>query len=251
MTDYYTDKFERVVDLLRYTGTYTATLFSGTVYTVVSNVITYLAVKDYLTLGTTKVRVLSVVDSKTFTVDIFNGTIDLDGTWKALAPYSDFGTRKTINVKLKDKSGNEFKYQKYPLIALRLPASINSVGAVSTIQANILIATFTNKQYKPQERMANVFKPILYPLMNRFLEMCKRSGEFMMYNPDHEQIDRMFYGTSSGDEENIAQIFDDPLDAVELRNLELKYIEEGCVEPTVAVIADGGFPYALEKVFES
>jgi hypothetical protein len=225
--DYYIDKFERVVDLLRYTGNYTATLVLGTQYTIVSDVNTYLSVGDYLTLGLVKARVLSIVDAKNFTVDSINTAVDGSGVWKALAPYSMFGTRKTINYELTAKNGNEFKYQKYPVIALRLPAPVVTDGGVATLQANILIATFTSKTQRPSERVVNTFRPILNPLVDRFLEMCRRSGEFLMFNPDHEQIDRMFYGTG-GDEEDIANVFDDPLDAVELRNLELRFLIEDC-----------------------
>lgn len=227
MEDLYLDKFERVVDLLRVTGGYTAVLDSATIYTVVSDVETFLSVKDYLKLEAVPVRVVEIVDDKTFKVDTLSQVIVLAGIWKAMAPYSDYGTRKTINAKLLEKNGYEFKYQKYPLIALSMPAFIDH-GQISTWRAIILIATFTSKQQKPQERVANTFKPILYPLMKRFIEMCKKSGEFIMYNADYTQIDRMFYGTEAG-EQNIANVFDDPLDAVEIRDLELKFIEENCI----------------------
>jgi hypothetical protein len=222
-----------VVEGMRVGGAYSATVISSptptNAYMIASDVETFVNVGDYIYFNVaTKGRVLSVVDYRTFSVDTFVETLPLAGSWKAMAPYSDFGTRKTINAKMIEKQGGEFAYQKYPLIALRLPATISTVGGISTMDANIIIATFTNKQYKPQERLANVFKPVLYPLLYKFLEYVKRTGEFMGYTSDFDHVDRFFYGTESGDESNIANIFADPLDAIELRNFKLTYLVDEC-----------------------
>jgi hypothetical protein len=42
----------------------------------------------------------------------------------------------------------------------------------------------------------------------------------------------MFYGNETG-EENIKNVFDDPLDAVELRGLKLSYLLDGCSTPSI------------------
>lgn len=224
----YIDKFERVVDLLRVAGGYVSAILSAEVHTVTSDVDVDLAVDDYLLFnGVAKARIVEVVDARVFKVKAFGGTIAGMGTWKAMAPYFTYGSRKVIDAMLLQKNGYEFVYQKYPLIALRLPAPIDDEGGVSTVDANILIATFTKKTSKPAERLATTFKPVLYPLYKQFLEMCKRSGEFINFNPDHTHIDRMYYGTG-GEDENIDSVFSDPLDAVELRNLRLNYILENC-----------------------
>lgn len=221
----YIEKFERVVDLLRTTGSYTAILNTGNIYDVTSNVDTYLEENDYITLEGISVRVVAITADKIFQVNTFGASIALSGTWKALAPYSDYGTKRTINVKLNGKNGGEYSYQKYPLIALRLPTEIKVVGASESFEANILIAHFTSKQYRPEERIANKFKPILWPLKDLFLDMVIRSGEFNSFNADYSWIDRLFYGQESGGE-NIANVFDDPLDAVEIRNLHLNYFKD-------------------------
>jgi hypothetical protein len=231
----YISKFLRVVQLMRKSGRYTATFDSTDVYEIASDVKTFVAVKDYIRLENVPVRVVEVVDYRTFKVKVFEQTIVLAGTWYSLAPYSDFGTRKMIDRKLLEKNGKEHAYKKYPLIALRLPAPITTVGGVSTMDANILIANFTSKTYKPEERYNEVFIPILYPLMHKFFEMLRKSGEFMSYENDYVQIDRLFYGSESGDEQNIANVFTDPLDAIEIRNLKLKFLAEQCpvFEPLV------------------
>jgi hypothetical protein len=246
----YIGKFQRVVALMRKSGSYTATLDTTDVYIIASNVKSFVAVKDYIRLEEVPVRVVEVVDYKTFKVKVFSQVIALAGTWFSLAPYSDFGTRKMIDRKLMEKNGGEHAYKKYPLIALRLPAPISTVDGVSTIEANILIANFTTKTYKPDERYNNVFIPILYPLMYKFFEMLRKSGEFLSYENDYTQIDRLFYGSESGDEQNIANVFTDPLDAIEIRNLKLTFLAEQCptFEPVVGEI--GGFEYAFEQISE-
>jgi hypothetical protein len=62
--------------------------------------------------------------------------------------------------------------------------------------------------------------------------MVRYSGEFNIYEPEYQQVDRMFYGNETG-EENIKNVFDDPLDAVELRGLKLSYLLDGCSTPSI------------------
>lgn len=224
----YIDKFETVVDLLRVTGNYAAVaLVDPNTYEVTSNVDTYLEIGDYLTLTGIGVRVTSIISDKVFHVIAFEAIV-LSGVWKSLAPYSDYGTRRTINMKLMEKNGGEFTYQKYPLIALRLAAPISVANGIATLDANILIANFTDQKYRPEERIENVFIPILRPLASLFLEMIRKSGEYNGFEPGYTWIERLFYGTETG-EENIANIFDDPLDAIELRGLRLTYFIDECI----------------------
>jgi hypothetical protein len=96
----YISKFLRVVQLMRKSGRYTATFDSTDVYEIASDVKTFVAVKDYIRLENVPVRVVEVVDYRTFKVKVFEQTIVLAGTWYSLAPYSDFGTRKMIDRKL-------------------------------------------------------------------------------------------------------------------------------------------------------
>ncbi len=227
----YIERFEHVVDLLRTTGNFTAVLVIGSVYEITSSTETFLDVDDYVSLlgGSVFARVTLIVSDFVFRVETFGNDVTAGGVWKSLAPYSDYGTRKTINAKMLQRNGGEFAYQKYPLIALRLPVPVQVVGGLCTFRANILIATFTRKQHTPQQRLEETFKPILYPLTSLFFQMLRKSGDFAGFAPDYERIDRMFYGTESGEEFNIANVFEDPLDAIELRNLELNYFVDHCI----------------------
>jgi hypothetical protein len=245
----YIEKFERVVNLLRTTGDYVAMVTGDPeVYEVVSTVRHYLSVNDYITLAGVKVRVVTVIDDYTVEVNVFSQAVDANGTWQALAPYSMYGTRVVINQMLMDHNAGEYAYQKYPLVALRLPATVTVNGATASLSANILIAHFTGATLRPQERLEQKFEAILWPLTSLFLKMVRYSGEFNIYEPEYQQVDRMFYGNETG-EENIKNVFDDPLDAVELRGLKLSYSLDGCSTPSIQGV--GGFEYLNEHVFES
>jgi len=246
----YIEKISRVVDLLRTTGSYTATLVSANLYELTSDVETYLEVGDYLTADGYSVRVTSIVSDKIFQVDSIEQSIGLTGIWKSLAPYFEYGTRKVINQMLLEKNGGEYSYQKYPLIALRLPVPLSVDGGVASMDANILIAHFTEEQHRPKDRVEQVYEPLLWPLTKLFLSMVRKSGEFSGFDPGYTWIDRMFYGNEVG-EENIANVFDDPLDAVELRNLRLKYFTDGCLEPSISVSGLGGFERIFDGTFEN
>lgn len=148
-------------------------------------------------------------------------------------PYYMFGSRREIDNRVIEKNEDKvFKYQKYPLIALVVspPPPVLVTGDVSQFLLNILILASTNKGYNAQERMENVFKPVLYPLYEDFLLKLKRSGLFMwegnQYRPSHTQFDRYQYGTQSS-EGTTQNIFTDPLDAIEMVNLKLRVVDRG------------------------
>ena len=250
----YIRKFERVVDLMRTVGVYSATQDgTSTIYTMVSTVPHLLSVDAYVLLDyTTKVRVTAITTPFIFKIDGDVNIIPDSGVWKSLAPYSGYGTRKTIDKALLEKNSYGFQFQKYPLIALRLPSKVSKDGDVYSADANILLATFTSKTRNPSQRLDTTFEPILYPLRDHFLRMLKMSGEYLNFRFEPDQYDRMFYGTESGDTQNIANVFSDPLDAIELRNLKLNYLED-CSPSQIVVQAygDSGFEYVFENVFES
>ena len=140
-----------------------------------------------------------------------------------------FGHRREISNRLlmKDKD-NVFKYQKYPLFALKLPIIQNVVEDVHDVSLNIAILEFTNKNYRAQDRYNNVIDTILRPLYNEFLLKVQDSFELMNAGPpDHQKVDRLFYGINAL-EGNEAYIFNDPLDGIELIDLELKLLNDNC-----------------------
>lgn len=146
-----------------------------------------------------------------------------------LDPYYMYGHRVEINNRLTEMDQDKvFKYQKYPLIALRMDIPEVQTNGVWHFDLNVAIMTMTEKDLNAQERMTQVFKPILYPLYQNFIQKMQSCGLFFWPNqleneyPPHTKIDRPFWGvTGAGNEGNVKNIFSDPLDAIELVNLKI------------------------------
>jgi hypothetical protein len=213
------DIIGEVVDKMRYTGSYTATDSNG-ITTVISfrhpiNELEWVKIdnKDY--------RVIES-DQDTFKI---KGTIPASGTWKALAPYYMYGHRLEIAGTLTEMSNDKvYKYQKYPLIALRLDISEKTNKYFREAKINAAIMEFTNQKYKAEQRYREIIIPILYPLYQRFLVALKKYGYLNDLGiPEHIKIDRPFWGTQYS-EGNAKNIFNDPIDAVEMIDLKIKVI---------------------------
>lgn len=141
-------------------------------------------------------------------------------------PYYMYGHRLEIANRLMEKGKDSvYKFQKYPLVALRLDTSEDFADGVITYKLNVALIMLTDKKWDAEQRYVNVFKPVLYPMYQSFLKQLKNVGLFMWEstqdNPPHTKIDRPYWGTEES-ERNSANIFNDPLDAIELLNLEIK-----------------------------
>ncbi len=133
-----------------------------------------------------------------------------------------------INQRLTEKAKDgQYKFKRYPLIALREDIEEGMEDLVH-YKLNIAILAFTDKNYTTAQRREHVFKPILIPLYDEFLRQLKLSGLFLwpgsgtgtLKIPTHKKYNRYFWGTSSTNG-NVANIFTDPLDAIEIIGLEV------------------------------
>lgn len=148
------------------------------------------------------------------------------------APFYMFGHIVEINNRLVTKGNDSAnKSKRYPLVALKLDIPEKQVGSVTMYNLNIAILMWTNENYNAEQRLENVYKPILYPLYDLFVESLKNSGfmwEGDRSKPPHTKIDRYYYGKSetAGTVKNVKKIFTDPLDGIEL--LDLKINKRNC-----------------------
>lgn len=143
------------------------------------------------------------------------------------SPYYIFGHYQEIANRLLEKDADtDFKFKKYPLIVLRMDFTEDVNQGMWRSALNVIIVNLTNPGYNAEQRYASVFKPLLYPLYEKFLKALRDSGLFSwdqkleMSYPPHTKIDRPYWGTP-GPQANLANIFNDPLDAVEILNLKL------------------------------
>ena len=130
--------------------------------------------------------------------------------------------------KATDKKG-----QRYPLIALfrDFPEERGVDALVYSVPTlNIFIIAPTNPNYFTDDRKAKNFKPILYPILIEFLNQLRISGKFQGGSKGfytYTQIDHYFWGRESiyGAKANI---FEDWIDCIELKNFKLPIELNAC-----------------------
>lgn len=145
--------------------------------------------------------------------------------YQADMPYYMAGHRVEISNRLLEKDADPvYKYQKYPLVALRLDTPEKNRDGMVDFTLNIAILMFTDRNWNADERLENVFKPVLFPLYDSFLRNVINVGLFtwpgLHKRPVHTKYNRYYWGTEVK-EGNTANIFSDPLDAIELIDLKL------------------------------
>jgi hypothetical protein len=147
----------------------------------------------------------------------------------AQMPYYMPGHPLEIANRLLEKDQDSvYKYQKYPLIALRMdiPEPYRE-GGFYEYELNVAIIAFTERNWNYEERLERVIKPVLAPLYDRFLKELWNVGGFVWEGdarrPPHVPIIRPFWGTEEGTKMgNAKSIINDPLDAIEIKNLKIK-----------------------------
>jgi len=127
----------------------------------------------------------------------------------------------------------DLKKDRYPLILIiedyRVGKGLVGISGQPTVQGFIL--HHTDKDYTREQREAEVFDKVLYPIYYNLLREIARSGDFQVYDEtmiSHTMIPRPMTGIVDKDGTR-AYIFDDILDGIELNNLSLKLYLDNCV----------------------
>ena len=150
-----------------------------------------------------------------------------------LMPFFMAGHPLEIAQRLTDKDKDKvYKYQKYPLIALRMDIQESVSKGIWSYSLNILILNYTDKKWNAEQRMEKIFKPVLYPIYERFMGELRNSNLFFWPGnqdyPEHTKVDRPFWGTESQQQGNVKNIFNDPIDAIEIIGLKLNQRVKNC-----------------------
>lgn len=177
-----------------------------------------------ISYGEGMVEYMASIDNPNLT---FDDTFDysFQNANMALMPFYMFGHRLEISKRLTEKDKDKvYKKQKYPLIALRMDIQESVSKGVWSYTLNLAIINYTDKKWNAEERMENIFKPVLYPIYERLMRELQFSGLFFWPGnqdyPEHTKIDRPFWGTEN-QEGNVKNIFNDPIDAIEILGLKL------------------------------
>lgn len=146
------------------------------------------------------------------------------------APFFLFGNIEELNDRLLKKSNDPVeRRKKFPLVAMRLVQREKvGDGMIDYDDINIAIVAASSQAKNSEQRLADTFKPILFPLYDLFFESLRVSGHFVWQGtlPSHVKINQYYWGTTSGNKPK--NIFSDPCDAIEILNLKIKSTIKNC-----------------------
>lgn len=144
-----------------------------------------------------------------------------------------FGNAKYIKSYLEEMSFGQYAtVTKLPLIALFTPIleDRSNPDYHTVAKVNILIACKTNRAWNNEQRREYSFVNVLRPIYERFMDELKADSRLDFgYNETikHSYSENYSYGkygayTSTGEE------LSEPIDAIDIRNLELKIKKYNC-----------------------
>lgn len=135
--------------------------------------------------------------------------------------YYMYGHPMEINNRLQKLTDSPTEgSKKFPLIILFTDITIDKsvVGFYGSVSLRMLIANFTLPEYISEQRTEINFKPILHPIKKELINQIDRHDRFT-YEDEliYKETDMYYYGS----EINKANIFNDRIDAIELRDIKL------------------------------
>jgi hypothetical protein len=147
--------------------------------------------------------------------------------------YFDYGHYREITNRLKGKDKQiTNKGKKYPLIWLVMDFEEDysgELGLYNTVSVQIIIACATKKESTTPLRIAENFNPLLIPVYNIFLNAIRASTTIQsigIKEPEHTRVLRPYWDGS--DASGSGNLFDDFIDAIQLKNLKLKVKNKIC-----------------------
>ena len=135
--------------------------------------------------------------------------------------YYMYGHPKEIAIRLQELSNSPTEgHKKFPLIILFTDITIDRslVGFYGSTQLRILVANFTLPEYTSVQRTDINFKPILHPIKKELISQIERHSQFTFEDElTYKETDMYYYGSQINDK----NIFNDRIDAIELRDIKL------------------------------
>ena len=135
--------------------------------------------------------------------------------------YYMYGHPKEIAIRLQELSNSPTEgNKKFPLIILFTDIIIDKslVGFYRSTSLRMLIANFTLAEYTSVQRTEINFKPILHPIKKELINQIDRHDRFTYEDElTYKETDMYYYGSQINDK----NIFNDRIDAIELRDIKL------------------------------
>jgi hypothetical protein len=145
-----------------------------------------------------------------------------------LPVYYMYGHPMEISSRLQELSNSpNNQHQKFPLIILFTDITISKdvPGFYGSASLRMLIANMTDPNYISVERTENNFKPILHPIKNELINQIS-DYEGFTYRAEltYDETDMYYYGSQI----NNKNIFNDYIDAIELKNIKVNIKNKIC-----------------------
>ena len=168
-------------------------------------------------------EIINIVDIISDVVGVVRGEYDTAGNEK---PYYEHGhPLEIVNTLLEKTENDTLKFKKFPLIALLEDFETEAGTGVFKTNAklNLLFITDTIGDYKASDRYTNSFDLVLTPIYDLFVKHLKRKRGVHVEHRliAHNTIYHLYWG-KKGLYGNTGNIFNDHIDAIEIKNLDLK-----------------------------
>lgn len=222
------DLIGEVVDSMRAIGEITGSAeVSPGVYTIAS--VNELKNKEVISINSVD-YVVRDASGSSFTIDADTGLDFTGSSWKALAPYYEYGHIKEIAKTLSKKNNDDFVFKKYPLIILfqdyEVKKDVGQGALFGTVSANFAIVNYTEPNLVSKERYDYNFRNVLFPIYDAFLEAIVNIDYFETSPNEpyvsHSEYERPYWGSDLANPNK--NILNDWIDAIELQNVELKIL---------------------------
>ena len=222
------DIIGNLVDSIRETNTVTSSVEVSGTYTISSE--NTLSVNEYVTID----DVVYIVSSPTPDNFVITGVsgIDFSGkTWKSQRPYYNHGHITEISAGLVAKSNGTDNMKKYPMVCFIEDFESIPVSGYATSDStlNMLIATETDKNYKAAKRYDKSFNPVLTPIYRNLIQAFISSSAILTQYKTipHTATNKVYLG-KQGAYGVTSHIFKDPIDAIEIKDLIVKFYRTNC-----------------------
>ncbi len=216
---------ESIVSSMRYTGNVSGIVASGSNWSFTTNDSTNLVVNEYITIGATSHKIISLPDS---THVVVSGIKPVGQTWTADAPYFYHGTPDKIDPdRYKDVRGNELKF---PFICLFEPLSSDvymSGSIAEDVELWLIFMTASNPIWTTDQHHSVIDD--MYALSQRFLTACENyRGVNVPEDLRYRLIRHAQYGLVAKTKGHDKYILNDNLSGVEIENFKLSIYKTHC-----------------------
>jgi len=172
---------------------------------------------------------MSIYSKPVYLVEEVAAVVTATATALGRPVYYMYGHLREITLRLQElTSSTTNKDKMFPAIILftDIPVRVGDpAGFYGTASLNLIIAHWTQQDYTAAQRLANVFKPVLYPIKKEFLNRLQRHVMFTTPGElKYTEIDRYFYGSTIENK----NVFNDYIDCIEIQNIQVTIQNKIC-----------------------